>query len=389
MTITKPISLEDQIKQLALEEGAVLVGICSADSIKEKEASDPNYLLQGAQSVVSIGLNLDDEKIKIYLSKKERDPFVENQDDVYKKLKEIGEKIKLFLEEKGYKAVNCDLNFDYRNRKKNDKNPELIETYIKLIDKEKNNTITDKERAMVERMQKMLDLATPKNPKEQFQEGMVPELSHKCVAVAAGLGRVGWSGNVVTEKYGARVLFNSIVTDAKLTADKQLEKNPCNNCKLCEKACQSGLFSPDETQNITIAGVEETIAKRYSKAYCAAVCGGMIGQNKFKEWSTWSPYRLKDGESLPKDDSINEYVMKLMLECIKEGSVRAKHLLVQMKAIRDGLHNKPKGKYVPTCACCQLVCGPTMQDKKESYKLLKNGGCIELGGKWDPEYCLK
>ncbi|GAG85874.1 unnamed protein product, partial [marine sediment metagenome] len=49
MTVTD--RLEDQIKQLALEEGAVLVGICSADSIKEKEASDPNYLLQGAQSV--------------------------------------------------------------------------------------------------------------------------------------------------------------------------------------------------------------------------------------------------------------------------------------------------------------------------------------------------
>jgi hypothetical protein len=81
--------------------------------------------------------------------------------------------------------------------------------------------------------------------------------------------------------------------------------------------------------------------------------------------------------------------MKLMLECIKEGGVRAKHLLVQAKAIRDGLHNKPKGMYVPTCASCQLVCGPTMKDKKESYKLLKNGGCIELGGKWDPEYCLK
>ena len=78
-----------------------------------------------------------------------------------------------------------------------------------------------------------------------------------------------------------------------------------------------------------------------------------------------------------------------MLECIKGGGVRAKHLLVQMKAIRDGLHNKPKGMYVPTCACCQLVCGPTMKDKKESYNLLKNGGCIELGGKWDPEYCLK
>ena len=91
MTVTN--LLEDQIKQLALEEGAVLVGICSADSIKEKEASDPTYLLPGAQSVISIAINLNSEKIYSYLSKMSRAPFVYQQDDVYKKLKMIGEKI--------------------------------------------------------------------------------------------------------------------------------------------------------------------------------------------------------------------------------------------------------------------------------------------------------
>ncbi len=388
MTVTKTVSLEDQIKQLALDEGAVLVGICSADSIKEKEVSDPNYLLPGAKSVISIAMNFDEEHVRTYLSKKDRMPFVEHQDDVLKGLKALGEKIKIFLEENGFKAINCDINFNYRNRKKNDKNPELIEKYVELIDKKKNNTITDKEKAMVERMSKMLDEVKP-NPKEQFQEGTVPKLSHKCVAVAAGLGRVGWSGNVITEKYGALVQFNSIITDAKLEPDTPMEKNPCTNCKLCEKSCQGGYFDEKLSQVINIAGIEETIAKRYSIAYCAPVCGGMIGQNKFKEWSTWSPYRLKEGENLPSDDSIDEFCQKLMLECIREGGVRAKHLLVQMKATRDGLHNKPKGMYIPTCACCQLVCAPTMKDKKESYKLLKDGGCIELGGKWDPEYCLK
>ena len=36
MTITKSSSLEEKVKKIALDEGAVLVGICSADSIKEK-----------------------------------------------------------------------------------------------------------------------------------------------------------------------------------------------------------------------------------------------------------------------------------------------------------------------------------------------------------------
>jgi epoxyqueuosine reductase QueG len=393
MTVTKNISLEDQIKQLALDKGAVLVGICSADSINEKEASDPTYLLPEAQSVISIAINLNPDKIYPFLSKEARDPFVEHQDDVYKNLKRIGEKIKIFLEDKGFKAVNCDLNFDYRYVKKDKNLAKNLETFVNLIDKDKDENIqlTEKEKGMLERMNKMVDAASnPKNAKENNIKNFVPTLSHKCVAVAAGLGRVGWSGNLVTEKYGARVLLNSIITDAELKPDKIMEENPCNKCKLCEKACQSGLFArKNEEQKITIAGVEETIGKRSSIAYCAPICGGMIGQNKFKEWSTWSPYRLKEVEFLPSDDLIDEFCQNLIMNAIREGGVKAKHMLVQVKSMHYGLHNKPKGQYVPTCACCQLICGPTIQERKKSYKLLKDGGCVELGGKWDPEYCLK
>jgi hypothetical protein len=40
------MNLEEQIKKLALDDGASLVGICSAESIKDKEFSDANYLLR-------------------------------------------------------------------------------------------------------------------------------------------------------------------------------------------------------------------------------------------------------------------------------------------------------------------------------------------------------
>ena len=111
MTQTETISLEDQIKKLALEEGATLVGICSAESIKNKEFSDPNYLLPGAKSVISIAINFDDEKVRKYLSKEEYLPLCYEEGYVTKNLKRVAEKIKVFLEEKGftYKSIICQL----------------------------------------------------------------------------------------------------------------------------------------------------------------------------------------------------------------------------------------------------------------------------------------
>ena len=68
MTVTKQTSLEDQIKKLALDEGAALVGICSAEIIKDKDISDANFL-PGAQSIVSIAIDMKYEIVKKYLSK--------------------------------------------------------------------------------------------------------------------------------------------------------------------------------------------------------------------------------------------------------------------------------------------------------------------------------
>ena len=65
------MSIEEEIKKIALDGGASLVGICSADSINDKDFSDPNYLLPGAQSVVSIAVKMDDEIVRKYLSKED------------------------------------------------------------------------------------------------------------------------------------------------------------------------------------------------------------------------------------------------------------------------------------------------------------------------------
>jgi len=370
MTLTESITIENQIKQLARNEGAVLVGICAADSIKDKIFSDPTYLLPEAQSVISIAVNYSDKAIKKYLSKEERDSLNIEAGMNSKKLKAMGEKIKIFLEEKGYKAVNCDINLDYRNNDVNKNVTEILEKMVSLINKKKdgNYQLTSKEEKTLERLKKMI-LTGVRRTTFHY----IPELSHKCVAEAAGLGRIGWSGNLITEKYGARVTLNSIITNAKLIPEKPLEKNPCVQCKICEKTCQGGLFSRDGSQTIDIAGIEETIGKRNNEAYCVAICSGMKSQNRFKEWSTWSPF---GSVTLPLDGSVVDFVRNLLAEAFRKGGDEAENMLRFIRYNYLGLHNKPLDEYLISCSLCQLVCGPTMEDRKESYSLLINAGCV-------------
>lgn len=376
MTQIEFISLENQIKKMALKEGASLVGICSAESIKNEEFSDPNYLFPGAKSVISIAINFDDEKVRKYLSKEEYLPLCYEEGHITKNLKRIAEKIKVFLEEKGFSAYNCDCNYDYRNINKSSKAVvSNIKILIDLINrvKDENINLTEQEEKTLNRLKKLILPGLKKTPMH-----LIPSISHRCVAVSAGLGRIGWSGNLITEKYGARVLLNSIITNANLKPDKPLEKNPCNKCKICEKSCQGGFFSKDEEQTISIAGVEETIAKRNRYAYCIAICSSMSGQNKFKEWSTWSPFRFDDIENLPLDDSVDNYVKNMFAKGIEKGGQQAENVLRLIANTILGRNEKPPEDFRPSCGFCQMVCsGHDLKKTKENYKLIVNSGCIE------------
>lgn len=369
------MSIEEELKQLALAEGAALVGICSAESINDKEFSDPGYLLPGARSVISIAVGMDNEKVMKYLSKEDYLEFCHEEGYLTKELLRICGKIKGFLEGKGFKAFRCNINFNYRNVNSSNKSfVGALRNLIDLINKENDDSVelTEKEQKTLKILRKSLLRALRKSP-----INLVPNFSHRCAAVAAGLGRVGWSGNVVTEKFGARVLFGSIITDAELEPDKPLEKNPCIGCKICEKSCQGGLFQRNEKETITIAGVGETIGKRNSYSYCIAICSGMVGQNKFKDWSTWSPFKFNDIEQLPLDESVDAYVKNMYAKAVEKGGKEAENVLRLIENTFLSRNNKPAEEFRPSCGFCQLVCGPTLQDKKESYKLIVNSSSIE------------
>ncbi len=71
-------------------------------------------------------------------------------------------------------------------------------------------------------------------------------VSHKPVAVAAGLGMMGIHRNVIHPRFGNFILLGTILIDADVTEQGQpVDFNPCLECKLCVAACPVGAISPE------------------------------------------------------------------------------------------------------------------------------------------------
>jgi len=76
--------------------------------------------------------------------------------------------------------------------------------------------------------------------------GKIWVVSHKPVAVAAGLGRLGIHRNVIHPKFGNFILLGTVILDAEATQyDRPIDYNPCLECKLCVAACPVGAISAD------------------------------------------------------------------------------------------------------------------------------------------------
>jgi ferredoxin len=87
---------------------------------------------------------------------------------------------------------------------------------------------------------------------DRFSSGKIWVVSHKPVAVAAGLGQMGIHRNVIHPKFGNFILLGTVLIDAEATAyDQPIAYNPCLECKLCVAACPTGAISPDGRFNFS------------------------------------------------------------------------------------------------------------------------------------------
>jgi ferredoxin len=77
-------------------------------------------------------------------------------------------------------------------------------------------------------------------------------VSHKTVAVAAGLGHMGIHRNVIHPKFGNFILLGTVLLDADVSEYQQpLDYNPCLECKLCVSACPVGAIGSDGAFNFS------------------------------------------------------------------------------------------------------------------------------------------
>jgi Fe-S-cluster-containing hydrogenase component 2 len=76
--------------------------------------------------------------------------------------------------------------------------------------------------------------------------GKIWVVSHKPVAVAAGLGQMGVHRNVIHPRFGNFIILGTLLIDRPVDQQSQpIEYNPCLSCKLCVAACPVGAIKLD------------------------------------------------------------------------------------------------------------------------------------------------
>jgi epoxyqueuosine reductase QueG len=205
--------LKDEIKRIALREGASKVGIASVESFAgAPNGYAPTDFISDAKSVISFGVRLLDaavERDRLFMNSQmvPEELRMPVQEYIYEtvaysmvntRLDQIGLSIALFLEKQGYPSMCFPATYDTH--------------YDSLMRKIPN-----------------------------FQAFF----SHRHAAVRAGLGEFGLNNLVLTPEYGPRIRLNSVITSIQLEPEPIIGEKLCiRGCTLCLEACALCVYNP-------------------------------------------------------------------------------------------------------------------------------------------------
>lgn len=321
------MKLENRIRAIARDNGAALVGIAPRERLTSAPPSaNPDYVLPSTQSIISFAIPLDRKTIRDYLGKREWLAHGSDQKRIYQKIYSITDRLVDFLKGKGFEARGVEANNIYRPE------PDGTDAINRVV--------------------------------------MVPDFSHRYAAVAAGLGRLGWSGNLMTPQFGSAVFLGSVLTSAVLEATPLLEEDPCDKCKLCTTVCPVDMIDKKQSVSVTIAGREYSYAKKGNNARCVIGCGGYHGLGPNKKWSSWSPYRVD--YPLPEDES-QLIALSRKVRAADPDKQGGRAFLTQREKCFD-----PNELYINTCGNCGLICWESREDRVENQGLLLSSGVAVL-----------
>jgi epoxyqueuosine reductase len=118
---------------------------------------------------------------------------------------------------------------------------------------------------------KVMPIPTSQVVDWQNQKG---HLSHKKIAVAAGLGWIGRNNLLVTPQYGAQVRLVTILTDMPLSTDTSLTGD-CGDCRVCITTCPAKAIKEtqqDFDHQACFVQLKEFQRKKIVPQYICGIC---------------------------------------------------------------------------------------------------------------------
>jgi Fe-S-cluster-containing hydrogenase component 2 len=114
-------------------------------------------------------------------------------------------------------------------------------------------------------------------------------VSHKPIAVVAGLGHMGIHRNVIHPRFGNFILLGTVLMNAEVTNyNHPIDYNPCVECKLCVAACPVGAIGADGSFNFSAC---------YTHNYREFLGGFSDWAKNIAESRTAKDYERKVGEA--------------------------------------------------------------------------------------------
>ena len=347
MTTTDLTKLKEQVKKIALDMGADLVGVGNQERLKDAPPSaDMSFSLPGAQSCIIWAYGDPIDAIEDYFAKKDRMGAKKFKHFAYTTAWKTAEKIRKFIESTTeYKAYTVVPN--YKSRRHEDG-----------------------------------------SRFDMFKEDWgYPDFSLKYGAVAAGLGHIGWQGLLVTKEFGGACYLGGVLTTAPLEPDPMVEENYCTGCKICAKICTSGHFSETEEEDeypVVIGGVKQVYGKRELFCRCAVTNIGLIGVSEDNTWGTWASHHIgtkKDSAELWRDPAYRGKLRKKIFSSKATPKKLRIHAGKVMGNFMRGGAAENAGivtltEMNPRCGSCSYVCVPDPKKRAELLKLIKSSGKV-------------
>jgi epoxyqueuosine reductase len=213
-----------KLKEYSLLQGAELFGVADISTLKDEFAFDKE-LLAPYTAAISLG-------VRVLSSTMEE--VTENPTPLYFRtyrtlnmfLDQLGLKIGIFLEAQGFRAIPIPAS--------------------QVLDWKKQNA----------------------------------HLSHKKIALEAGLGWIGRNNLLVTEKLGSAVRLLTVLTDMPLTFDAPAGSG-CGECRACIEACPAHAIHEDPAHFGHVQCFEQLkefhrqrLAEQYICGVCIKACRG-------------------------------------------------------------------------------------------------------------------